>query len=142
MKKNIKLFFIVLPVFCFIVPGNLFSQEELDVSDSTSIRLENAAMCEAIESFKPKNSGVVFSVNIGKVLCFTFFNNVQQETVVFHNWFRRDQLITKRKLTLKPPEWSSFSGIELREADVGPWHVNITNENGTTLKTLRFSITE
>ena len=53
-----------------------------------------------------------------------------------------EKLITVKKLTLNPPKWSSFSSIQLRESDKGPWRVEINNENGDILKVLRFSITE
>jgi hypothetical protein len=45
-------------------------------------------------------------------------------------------------LTLKPPRWSTFSSIQLREADKGPWRVEIVDEKDRLHKTLRFSITD
>ena len=121
-------------------PKPAFAQPAAD--SSLELSLQNAVMCEAIEAYQPKHIGVVFSITNGKVICYTFFDTVSKETVIYHNWYRKDQLSTSRKLTLKPPRWSTFTEIQLREADKGPWRVEILDEAGTTLKTLRFSITE
>jgi hypothetical protein len=53
-----------------------------------------------------------------------------------------DKLSTKKKLVLKPPRWSTFSSIQLREADKGPWRVEITDDDENILRILRFSIVD
>jgi hypothetical protein len=119
---------IVLP------PGEGRSQETL--------RLSQASICEALEAFKPFNISAVFSVRTGSVMCYTAFDVVPQETSIYHDWIRHDSLIFRKKLVLKPPSWSSVSSIQLREADIGPWRVEVRDDNGTLLRVLRFSITE
>jgi hypothetical protein len=104
------------------------------------LRLVQAAMCEGIKDFLPQNQAIFFSVSIGKTFCFTFFDPVPEETSIHHNWYYKDKLVTSRKLTLKPPKWSTFSSIQLREADIGPWRVEIKNQAGAPLSVLRFSI--
>jgi hypothetical protein len=105
-----------------------------------SLRLVQAAMCEGIKDFLPQNQAIFFSVSIGKTFCFTFFDPVPEETSIHHNWYYKDKLVTSRRLTLKPPKWSTFSSIQLREADIGPWRVEIKNQGGALLSVLRFSI--
>ena len=123
-----------------------YAQEATDHSapaeEIKQLTLVKAAMCEGIEEYIPKNPGIVFPTAIGKILCFTVFDPVPQKTVIYHNWYRNDELITKVKLTLKPPRWSTFSSIQLREADKGPWRVEIVDEKDRLHKTLRFSITD
>lgn len=106
------------------------------------LTLAQAAMCEGIRDYVPQNQAVVFSVAIGKVLCFTAFDPVPEKTVIYHNWFLRDRLITKIGLSLQPPRWSAFSSIQLREADKGPWRVVVTDQDGHVFNVLRFSITD
>jgi hypothetical protein len=101
-----------------------------------------ASMCESIEGVTPRNEAIVFSVAIGKVSCLTSFDPVPEQTIIFHNWFYRDELTTSRQLTLQTPRWSTFSSIQLRDADKGPWRVEVTDENGNNMQTLRFSITD
>ena len=63
-------------------------------------------------------------------------------TATLHKWYRRGELITTKRLTLKPPRWSTYSSIQLREADKGPWRVEIWDDYNHLLDTLRFSVTE
>lgn len=104
--------------------------------------LVRAEMCENVSEHKPKNTGIAFSVGIGQVHCFTFFDPVSQQTSIYHNWYYREKLSTKIKLRVTPPRWAIFSSIKLREADKGPWRVEITDQKGRVLRVLRFSIVD
>jgi hypothetical protein len=106
------------------------------------LTMVTASMCESIDGATPRNDAIVFSVAIGKVSCLTSFDPVPEQTVIFHNWFYRDELTTRRQLTLQTPRWATFSSIQLRDADKGPWRVEVTDENGNNMQTLRFSITD
>ena len=104
--------------------------------------LQRAVMCEFIEDFAPRNPAMVFSIDVGKISCFTSFSGIEDSTYTLHKWFRRDELVTTKRLTLKPPSWSTYSSIQLREADKGPWRVEILDDQGRLMKTLRFSVTD
>ena len=104
--------------------------------------LVEAAMCASLKEGSPCNPGSVFAVNQGKVLCFSSFDPVPRKTFILHSWFHRDVLITRQKLTLNPPRWSTYSTIQLREADKGPWRVEIADQDEKIVETLRFSITD
>ncbi len=114
----------------------------LSVSDSKELALAQAVMCEEIKDLSPQNPAAVFSITIGEVSCFTLFDPVPGKTFVYHNWFHRDNPSTTKKLSLNPPRWSTYSSIQLRETDKGPWRVEITDYKGTVLHILRFSITD
>ncbi len=107
-----------------------------------SLTLTEAVMCEGIESYVPQTPAVVFSINIGKVSCYSNFDPVPEKTYIYHSWYFRDRLSTQKKLYLKPPRWATYTSIQLREADRGPWRVEITDQDGNILKTMRFSITD
>jgi len=104
--------------------------------------LAQAVICEEIRDNTPHNQGVAFSMANGKVCCFTAFDPVPEKTFIFHRWFRRDRLIRSIKLSLQPPRWSTVSRIQLREADKGPWRVEITDQAGRIFRILRFSVTD
>ena len=113
------------------------------VSQSASpIVLVDAVMCEDIKSGAPQDPTTVFSVERRTAVCFTAFDPVPQQTVIYHHWFHRDTPSAKIKLTLKPPRWSSYSSIQLRAEDIGPWRVEITDSQGNIYHILRFSVTE
>jgi len=114
----------------------------LDASADEKFELTSAVMCETIAGYAPLNTAVVFSIERSRVSCFTEFKRVREETTIYHNWYHRDDLITAKPLTIKPPRWSTFSSMQLRDADKGPWRVEITDDSGTLIHTLRFSITD
>ncbi len=99
-------------------------------------------MCESIQQYEPVNPAVVFSIERSRISCFTEFDRIPEKTYIHHKWYRRDSLITVKRLTINPPRWSSFTSVQLRDADKGPWRVEITDNNDNPLRTLRFSITE
>ena len=130
--------------FCIAILGMclLFQQQALLQAADKSLALTQAVMCEEIRDHMPHNQGVVFSIENGQVCCFTTFDPVPKKIFIFHRWFRRDKLITRIKLSLQPPQWSTVSRIQLREADKGPWRVEITDQTGRVFRILRFSITD
>ena len=107
-----------------------------------ALGLARATMCEGIESYQPRSPAVVFSIANGRVAAFTEFDPVPRKTVIYHRWYFRDTLTTSKKLHLKPPKWATYSSIQLRQADIGPWRVEIIGSEGRLLRTLRFSVTE
>ena len=106
------------------------------------LALVKAVMCESIQEYAPINPAVVFSIELGRISCYTEFDPVPHKTTVHHKWYRKDRLITVKPLTINPPRWASFTSVQLRDADIGPWRVEITDENDSLMRTLRFSITD
>ena len=137
----------IFPITLFIVASLFFPAPVRTETDATSppsekLTLAAAAMCEGIEGNQPLDESIVFSVSIGHILCFTRFDPVPKDTVVFHDWYFRDKLYFSKKLTLHPPQWSTFSRISIRVNDRGPWRVEILDQGKRHLKTLRFSIVD
>ncbi len=128
---------------CYITAvAGVFGADDPSRPPAKEISLDRAVMCEFIEDFAPLNQAVVFSIDVGKISCFTSFSDIKRSTYAMHKWYRRDELVTTKRLTLKPPSWSTYSSIQLREADKGPWRVEILNRQNQVMKTLRFSVTD
>jgi hypothetical protein len=106
------------------------------------LTLSRAEMCEAIIDFAPQNTCAVFSVSRKAVHCFTLFDPVPAKTEIYHRWYHRDKPAATFKLTLQPPRWASYSSMQLRPGDKGPWRVDITDAGGAIMRTLRFSVTD
>ena len=107
---------------------------------AASFSVEKAFICEEIIDREPVNIGVVFKNGIEKIHCLTVLDKVSENETIYHNWYKKDRLSSRIKLSVKPPKWSTYSSIQLRDYDNGPWRVDITNADGHVLKTLRFSI--
>jgi len=144
MLKRWLLVFTILWGGAF-VPAELMAQENANrvtAKVESELSLGVVVMCEGIKDYAPVNRAIVFSLEIGKVYCFSSFDHVPQETVIYHNWYRNDRLITTKRLSLQPPQWSTFSSIQLREADKGPWRLVIKDKTKKVLRIVKFSITE
>ena len=133
---------VILLWYGLISSQKVFSQEKGAPAPENKLTLIEAVMCEKIENFVPLNPAIVFPTALERVSCYTSFDPVPQHTFVYHNWFFKDKLSTRIKLSLQPPRWSTFSSIQLREADKGPWRVEIANGEGRIFQVLRFSITD
>ena len=108
MGTKYKLYLFIIILICCnlllasqVLPQN--SQDSLLTRDSKEPVLDYAVICEEIKDFTPKNQGVVFSIKIGKVSCFTSFDPVPKKTFIYHKWFHKDKPSTKKRLTLQPP---------------------------------------
>jgi hypothetical protein len=106
------------------------------------LTLTQGFMCERVVNNTPINQAAVFSVSMGQVCCFTSFDPVPQPTIIYHRWYHRDELSTQIRLRLYPPLWSTYSQIQLRETDKGPWRVEISDQNDRLFDVIRFSITD
>ena len=140
LTTRIKRFWISL--ICVTMVFFTLPKFTLGESQGKEPTLVHAVMCEAIENYLPVYPAVVFSIAQGEIICFTSFDPVPEETRVFHKWYKKDRLISMSRLILKPPKWSSFSSMQLRNLDKGPWRVDVENATGTVLQTLRFSISD
>jgi hypothetical protein len=132
-------------ILSFLFPNSATAQSGETSASRTSagkILLVQAVMCENMRVLVPRNPTTVFSIERLRAICFTSFDPVTEKTIVYHQWFHRDQNSAKMKLTLNPPRWSAYSSIQLRAEDIGPWRVEITDAQGHILDILRFSITE
>jgi len=145
MNQRILHLLFLAVVLGFLFPFSAISQSgdtgESEIS-TAKIVLVQAVMCEDLQERIPQNPTTVFSIERRKAICFTSFDPVPEKTIIYHQWFHRDQTSAKMQLTLKPPRWSTYSSIQLRAEDIGPWRVEISDSQGHILDALRFSITE
>ena len=116
------------------------NNEAAESTPNADLLLGSATISETVKNRIPYNSAIAFSISIDKLYCFTDFLSVPQKTIIYHNWYRRDKKRASVKLLLKPARWATFSHLNFRKDDKGPWRVEITDQQGNILHILRFSI--
>jgi hypothetical protein len=143
-KRTISIFLLLCGISVFLPQAGSAQQDETSTPGESPriLNLAQAVMCEDISANAPRNQTVVFSVAREKAVCFTSFDKVPAKTFIYHNWFYKDIPSARIRLALQPPRWSTFSSIQIRKTDIGPWRVEVTDENGRVLHVLRFSITD
>ena len=145
MIQRILHLLLLAVILGFLFPDSATTQSDDAEASKTSagkIVLVQAVMCEDMRELVPRNPTTVFSIERRKAICFTSFDPVPEKAIIYHQWFHRDQNSAKIQLTLKPPRWSTYSSIQFRAEDIGPWRVEIIDSQGHILDELRFSITD
>ena len=120
----------------------VIAEEGATPDKTVSPTLKKAVMCEKVQDGLPVDQTLVFDVSKGSAYCWSDFDPVAEDSIVYHNWYRNGKLISSIPLAVHPPRWANYSSLRMRQADVGPWSLNITSEHGEILKIIRFSITE
>ena len=144
MRLRVLIIFVLVCAGGFFLSADIFAQtaeEETKETSAAKLTLGRAVMCEEIFAKAPRNQTVVFSVAKERAVCFTAFETVPEKMFIYHNWFYRAVPSARIRLVLRPPRWSTYSSVQIRKTDVGPWRVEITDAQGNILHVLRFSIT-
>jgi len=142
MRYRFVFILVVIVVIQLFLFSPLYFLKYVSVANADQLKLFEAVMCEEIYSDTPRNPTSVFSASKEKAVSFSVFDPVPQKTVIYHNWYHRDVPSAKIRLQLKPPRWSTYSSIQLRKTDIGPWRVEITDDKGHVFGVLRFSVTD
>jgi hypothetical protein len=135
----------LLMILMGFTPAIITAQEKAGEPESTSIqnpKLVQGTICEKIENQRPINAGLVFSVAARKIHCLTTFDQIIQTQFITHRWYYRDDPVATFRLALQPPRWSTFSSLQIREMDRGPWRVEIRDAQGQLIQGLRFSVSD
>ena len=131
-------------LIAFILPavtaGQPSGSDQLATAQSAVLVLGDSTACEDVRNGIPEQAAVAFSADLKRVYCYTDFTSVLEKSIAYHNWYLRENLKASVKLTVRPPRWATYSSIQLRDSEKGPWRVEITDEEGNILKTLRFSV--
>ena len=142
MRRPIFTYFFLVLAGTAVLAGAGGAEPSEAPAPPAKLTLVETIVCEQVENLAPKNPAVVFPFDLGEVACFTAFDPVPQETVIYHQWYFRDQPSARVRLRVRPPRWSSFSRIQLRPGDAGPWRVEVTDADGKILAQQRFSVVE
>ena len=146
MKKYFNRFLIWLAAIIFVFSFYAISSGQQSSSTSEKklrpLTIVQSHICEGVVDRAPVNPTIALSVSRNNAFCFTEIDDIDSPTYVYHNWLRRDAHVFEVKLLIKPPRWSTFSTISLRETDKGPWRVEVTDMEGNILKILRFSVVD
>jgi len=141
MKNSLKILLACL--FTLATGAGVLAQEgKAGSTESKGLVLVEAMMCEHAGDNGPCARAVTFSTTLGQVSCLTVFDQIEDRSFVFHSWYRQDTLATKKRLAIRPPRWATVSTMELREADKGPWRVEVNDASGRLLAILRFSVVD
>ncbi len=127
------LFFPNLLAFSLMLFLTPFAQaEDLSVTE--------AVVATSVENLVPEGVAETFDAAVGKLYAFSRIIGAEGETTVKHLWFHEDNLITEVALLISSPNWRTYSSKKLLPSMTGSWRVDITQRDGTVLKSLPFTV--
>lgn len=152
IKIKLSRFIPIIILLSILFPTILFPIRGYAENESTNLTetrteqakfvLKSAVMCERIKGSTPINTTVIFSAEKERVFCFTVFDPVFSETQIIHNWYFKDDIVSRYKLAIKPNRWETFSTHKISHRVKGPWQLEITDDEGNIITILRFSVTD
>jgi hypothetical protein len=109
----------------------------------STLKIEQAAVCAAIENKAPRNISDRFSIDQRAIYYFTHVTGARDTMAILHRWYRDGALIQTSILQIKSPSWRTHSRRNLAGAPemAGNWRVEaIEQRTGRVLNTTLFVV--
>ena len=142
---TVLFWFILCCLIFFPLDGSTDDTISIPLNTETADKdynLKLAVMCERIRGSTPVNRTVVFSASLGRAFCYNVFDPVFRETHIFHIWYHRDEVVSRKKLILKPQRWETYTMYKIGKKVKGPWRVELIDAQNRLIDILRFSVTD
>ena len=125
MRNLLLLLFVcVLPVF----------------ANAYALEVDEAVLTTVVVDREPVDRVEVFPRQNGTLYCFTRIVGAEGETAVYHLWYYGEELMSRVELTVKSPNWRTWSSKKLLEDWPGAWRVEIQDAQGNLLEKLSFEM--
>ena len=112
------------------------------VAFASTVQVENAAIGEDVVNHEVVSQGASFSTSVGKLYCFSKIANIDNHTNVVHAWYYGSEERARVSLNVSPPAWRTYSSKVIQAHEIGVWRVEILDQNGNLLDTVRFQVTQ
>jgi hypothetical protein len=128
-----KVYLTALIIILLSVSG-LFGQ------NTQGIKVENIAICTAVENRQPMGTDSVFSADAGKLYCFTKIASQADSTEISHVWYYKDKEMARIILPVKAKTWRTWSAKTIMPEWKGNWRVEIQDSDGDVITSLSFRV--
>ena len=112
------------------------------VAFASTVQVENAAIGEDVVNREVVSQGASFSTSVGKLYCFSKIANIDSHTNVVHAWYYGSEERARVSLNVTPPAWRTYSSKVIQAHEIGVWRVEILDQDGNLLDTVRFQVTQ
>ena len=112
------------------------------VAFASTVQVENAAIGEDVVNREVVSQGASFSTSVGKLYCFSKIANIDSHTNVVHAWYYGSEERARVSLHVSPPAWRTHSSKIIQAHEIGVWRVEILDQDGNLLDTVRFQVTQ
>ena len=109
---------------------------------ASTVQVENSTICEDVVNREVVSEGASFSASVGKLYCFSKIANIDSNTSVVHAWYYGSEERARVSLNVNPPAWRTYSSKIIQAHEIGVWRVEILDQDGNLLETVRFQVTQ
>lgn len=114
---------------------------EMEEEPASGLEISVAAICKDVVEREPVDPGISFPASVGKLYCFTKVAGAQEPTSITHVWYFGSTKRASVELPVNSSSWRTYSSKIIQPHEVGAWHVEVLDSEGTVLKSLQFEIT-
>ena len=107
--------------------------------EDDSPQVADAAICLQIEDHQPVAPADTFTVETGRLYCWTRISGGNGAPVV-HAWIHEGQTRARVELPIRSDNWRTYSSKGLLPAWTGDWEVKIMTPEGLVLETIPFVV--
>ena len=122
-------------------PTGEMQQPAMQAQKASELEVSVAAICKDVVDHEPVGSGNSFTVNVGKLYCFTKITGAESPTHVTHVWLYDGTERARVELPVNSASWRTFSSKIIQEHELGAWRVDVLDAEGNVLKRLDFEVT-
>ncbi len=109
---------------------------------ANTMQVASSAIYENVVNREGVNERTSFSASVAKLYCYSKIANVENYTEVVHAWYYGDTQRARVTLNVNPPAWRTYSSKIIQAHDIGAWRVEILDQSGNILETVRFEVTQ
>jgi hypothetical protein len=109
---------------------------------ASTIQVETAAICKDVVNREVVSEGDSFSASVGKLYCFSKIANIDSHSSVVHAWYYGNEERARVSLNVNPPAWRTYSSKIIQAHEIGIWRVEILDQDGNLLETVKFQVTQ
>jgi hypothetical protein len=130
MRKLMSIF------VCALFAASLAAAQEKTAGDQ-GLKVEKAVAATSVEDREPVGEATEFEASVGKVYCWSKIAAETVPTTIKHVWYQGEQKVFEKDLDIKFPSTRTWSAKTIQ---AGSWRVDITDEAGTVLDSVSFTV--
>ncbi|MCK4846887.1 MAG: DUF2914 domain-containing protein [Deltaproteobacteria bacterium] len=108
-------------------------------TSAVAAEIVEASIATEVVDLTPVDADDSFSSDVGNLKAFIKITGANGTTIT-HKWYHGEKLMAAVALNIGSDSWRTYSSKNILESWTGDWHVDITDEDGTILKTLDFEV--
>jgi hypothetical protein len=98
-----------------------------------SLTVTDMAFGTGIENHAITGVDNAFTVDVGRVYCWTVTVGAGEGDTIFHTWILGDHAVQRVPLRVEGARYRTYTFKTMSKAMVGTWTVEVTDRNGTML---------